>query len=110
MADPKMMFEGLAVALVTPYRNGLVDLVALARLTNHVVEGGTRALYPCGCTGEATSLTREEREQVIRTVIEAARGRASGLTVLQLARSLVPNSGLTRCEPILSARPYCKTI
>jgi 4-hydroxy-tetrahydrodipicolinate synthase len=77
MADPKMMFEGLAVALVTPYRNGLVDRDALARITNHVIEGGTRALYPCGCTGEATSLTREEREQVIRTVIEAARGRAS---------------------------------
>lgn len=77
MADPKTMFDGLAVALVTPYRSGSVDRDALARITNHVVEGGARSLYPCGCTGEATSLTRGEREAVIRTVIEAARGRAS---------------------------------
>jgi 4-hydroxy-tetrahydrodipicolinate synthase len=71
------MFQGLAVALVTPFRNGALDRDALARLANHLVEGGVRALYPCGCTGEATSLTREERTQVIRTVIEAARGRAA---------------------------------
>ena len=77
MADPKTMFDGLAVALVTPFRNGAVDRDALARLANHLVEGGSRALYPCGCTGEATSLTREERTQIIRTVIEAARGRAA---------------------------------
>jgi 4-hydroxy-tetrahydrodipicolinate synthase len=77
MADPKTMFDGLAVALVTPFRNGTVDRDALARLANHLVEGGTRALYPCGCTGEATSLTREERTQIIRTVIEAVRGRAA---------------------------------
>ena len=77
MADPKAMFEGLAVALITPFRNGVLDRDALARLTNHLVEGGVRALYPCGCTGEATSLTREERTQVIRTVIEAAGGRAA---------------------------------
>ncbi|HMI30324.1 MAG TPA: 4-hydroxy-tetrahydrodipicolinate synthase [Candidatus Limnocylindrales bacterium] len=77
MADPKTMFEGLAVALVTPFRNGAVDHDDLARLANHLVTGGVRALYPCGCTGEATSLTREERTQVIRTVIGAARGRAA---------------------------------
>ena len=54
MADPKTMFEGLAVALVTPFRNGSLDREALARLAGHLVEGGVRALYPCGCTGEAT--------------------------------------------------------
>ncbi len=77
MTDPKTMFEGLAVALITPFRNGAVDKDALSRLTNHLVDGGVRSLYPCGCTGEATSLTREERTQVIRIVIEAARGRAA---------------------------------
>src|SRR2546423_577699 len=71
------MFEGLAVALVTPFRKGAVDREALARLASHLAEAGVRALYPCGCTGEATSLTREERTLVIRTVIEAARGRAA---------------------------------
>jgi 4-hydroxy-tetrahydrodipicolinate synthase len=76
MPDPKTMFDGLAVALVTPFRNGAVDQDALSRLAGHLVDAGVRALYPCGCTGEATSLTREERTRVIRTVIDAARGRA----------------------------------
>jgi len=75
--DPKSMFEGLAVALVTPFRKGAVDADALARLASHLAEAGVRTLYPCGCTGEATSLTREERTLVIRTVIEAAKGRAA---------------------------------
>jgi len=77
MADSKTMFEGLAVALITPFRGGALDREALGRLAAHLVEGGASALYPCGCTGEATSLTREERTQVIRTVVEAARGRAA---------------------------------
>lgn len=77
MADPKTMFEGLAVALVTPFRDGAVDRDALGRLAARLVDGGVRAFYPCGCTGEATSLTREERTQIVRTVVEAARGRAA---------------------------------
>ena len=77
MADPKTMFEGLAVALVTPFRDGAVDRDALGRLAARLVDGGVRALYPCGCTGEATSLTREERTQIVRTVVEAAGGRAA---------------------------------
>jgi 4-hydroxy-tetrahydrodipicolinate synthase len=70
-------FEGVGVAVVTPYRKGAVDAEALGRLTEHLVARGVHALYPCGCTGEATSLTREERTLVIRTVIAAARGRAA---------------------------------
>jgi 4-hydroxy-tetrahydrodipicolinate synthase len=65
------------VALVTPYRKGAVDTEAASRLAEHLVERGVRALYPCGCTGEATSLTREERTKLIRAVVEAARGKAA---------------------------------
>ena len=75
--DPKSMFEGLGVALITPFREGAVDREALARLAGHLAESGVRALYPCGCTGEATSLTRVVRTFVIRTVIVVASGRAA---------------------------------
>jgi 4-hydroxy-tetrahydrodipicolinate synthase len=71
------IFEGLGVALVTPYRKGAVDTDAAARLAEHLVERGVRAIYPCGCTGEATSLTREERTKLIRAVVEAVRGKAA---------------------------------
>jgi 4-hydroxy-tetrahydrodipicolinate synthase len=71
------IFEGLGVALVTPYRKGAVDTDAVAKLAEHLIERGVRALYPCGCTGEATSLMREERTRLIRAVVEVARGRAA---------------------------------
>ncbi len=77
MKEGHPVFEGVGVALVTPFRDGAVDRPALARLATHLVESGVRALYPCGCTGEATSLTREERAAIITTTVEAARGRAS---------------------------------
>jgi len=77
MTAKDSIFEGLGVALVTPYRKGAVDTDAASRLAEHLVERGVRAVYPCGCTGEATSLTREERTKLIRAVVEAVRGRAS---------------------------------
>ena len=77
MAETRNIFEGVGVALVTPFRRGAVDTDALSRLAEHLVEAGVKALYPCGCTGEATSLTREERSKVIATALEAARGRAA---------------------------------
>jgi 4-hydroxy-tetrahydrodipicolinate synthase len=114
MADPKTMFEGLAVALVTPFRNGAVDHDDLARLANHLVTGGVRALYPCGCTGEATSLTREERTQVIRTVIGAAGGRAAviagtGTAVTSETIELSQDAIRAGADGIMVITPYsCK--
>jgi 4-hydroxy-tetrahydrodipicolinate synthase len=77
MTAKDSIFEGLGVALVTPYRKGAVDTEAASRLAEHLVERGVRALYPCGCTGEATSLTREERTKLIRAVVEAVSGKAA---------------------------------
>jgi len=65
------------VAIVTPFRGGAVDTDGVARLVEHLVGRGVRAIYPCGCTGEATSLTREERARVIRAAREGAAGKAS---------------------------------
>ena len=76
MADTKSMWEGVGVALVSPFRGGAVDTDALGKLTTHLVGEGVRAFYPCGCTGEATSLTREERKRIIATVREATKGKA----------------------------------
>jgi 4-hydroxy-tetrahydrodipicolinate synthase len=67
----------VGVALITPFLRGAVDPKALGELAARLVARGVRALYPCGCTGEATSLTREERTVVIRTVLEAAKGKAA---------------------------------
>jgi len=70
------MFKGLLVATVTPFRDGKVDYRALERLTKKLVDAGCQGLVPCGCTGEAATLTPDERRHVIKNVIDVVDKRA----------------------------------
>lgn len=70
------MFEGLSVAIVTPMKGGRVDLEALDRLVDRLLEGGVDGIIPCGSTGEGATLTLEERRTVISRVLARVRGRA----------------------------------
>lgn len=69
------MLKGSFVALVTPFRNGEVDWGRLEKLVDFHVEGGTAGLVPCGTTGEAATLSPEERHDVVKAVVDRARGR-----------------------------------
>ncbi|WP_044007162.1 4-hydroxy-tetrahydrodipicolinate synthase [Jannaschia sp. CCS1] len=69
------MFQGSMPALVTPMTNGAVDFEVLKRLVDWHVEEGSNGLVPVGTTGESPTLTHEEHEQVIETVVKAAGGR-----------------------------------
>lgn len=75
MARKGEMFSGLTVALVTPFRNGIVDEDALRNLVEFHVEQGTDCLSPCGTTGESPTLSHQEHERVINIVCEQADGR-----------------------------------
>ncbi len=69
------LFQGCAVALVTPFAHGGVDTGALERLTERQIEAGVAAIVACGTTGEPSTMTAEERELVVRTVVKTAAGR-----------------------------------
>lgn len=69
------MFTGSAVALITPFRNGEIDLPALDRLVEFHLANGTQALIPLGTTGESSTLSVSERVAVIGRVAEAAQGK-----------------------------------
>ncbi len=70
-------FRGIYPALVTPMTpDEQVDLPTLTSLVNNLIEeGGVHGLIPLGSTGEYYALSDAEREDVLRTVIEAADGR-----------------------------------
>jgi 4-hydroxy-tetrahydrodipicolinate synthase len=70
------VFSGCTVALVTPFRDGVVDESRLNRLVEWQIAQGTPILSPVGTTGEAPTLTHDEHERVIALVVEAAGGRA----------------------------------
>lgn len=76
MSSRGRSFAGVTVALVTPFRDGEVDEAALRRLVAWHLEQGTPVLSPVGTTGESPTLSHDEHERVIATVIEAAAGRA----------------------------------
>src|SRR5437660_801492 len=75
MATKGEMFAGLTVALITPFKDGQVDYVALRKLVDWHVAEGTDCLAPCGTTGESPTLDHEEHERVVAAVCEQARGR-----------------------------------
>lgn len=70
------MFEGLSVAMVTPFRDGAVDRDAVERLVEHMIAGGVQGLVVSGSTGEAATCTVEERRTLWTFVRERAKGRA----------------------------------
>jgi 4-hydroxy-tetrahydrodipicolinate synthase len=69
------MFKGCFTALVTPFKNGVVDEDALRRLVAFQLENGVAGLVPCGTTGESATLTHDEHNRVIDIVIESTAGK-----------------------------------
>jgi 4-hydroxy-tetrahydrodipicolinate synthase len=69
------MFEGLIVAMVTPFRDGAVDRDGTAALLEHMIGGGVQGLVVSGSTGEAATCTVEERRELWRFCCERVRGR-----------------------------------
>jgi 4-hydroxy-tetrahydrodipicolinate synthase len=68
-------FAGLTVALVTPFREGQIDVEALERNVEFQIAAGTTCVCPTGTTGESPTLSHPEHERVIAAVVEAAAGR-----------------------------------
>lgn len=69
-------FTGAGVALITPFRQDFsVDEQALAALVDHQINGGMDFLVALGTTAETSTLTEEEKQQVVRLILEQVAGR-----------------------------------
>ncbi len=69
------MIKGSLPALVTPFRDGDLDIESLRRLVEWQIESGSTGLVPVGTTGESPTLSHEEHDLVVETVVNAAAGR-----------------------------------
>lgn len=70
------MFNGVFTALVTPFRDDLsVDEQSLRNLVDRQIDAGVDGLVPMGTTGESPTVSHEENLEVIRVVIDQAKGR-----------------------------------
>jgi len=64
------MFEGSIVAIVTPMKDGALDEKSLRNLLRMHRESGTRGIVPAGCTGEAATLSFDERSRLLEICLE----------------------------------------
>ncbi len=68
--------RGVGTALVTPFaKDGSIDETALRRLVDFQIDGGVSFLVPCGTTGESATMDSDERDRVIRLVVDQAQKR-----------------------------------
>jgi len=68
--------KGIIPAMVTPVTSeGKINVEALRKLTNYLIDGGVHGLFPVGSQGEFYALTFEEKKQIIEVVVEETRGR-----------------------------------
>jgi 4-hydroxy-tetrahydrodipicolinate synthase len=73
------MFKGTFTAIVTPFRDGEIDVPALEALVEGQIADGVSGIVAVGTTGESPTLSAAEREQVIRIAVEIGKGRCQVL-------------------------------
>lgn len=103
---------GTGVALVTPFKKDFsVDTDALTKIVNYQVDNGINYLVVLGTTAESATLNKDEKELVIKTVIEANAGRlplvlgVGGNNTHEVTEEL-KNRDLSAFTAILSVSPY----
>jgi len=94
------MFRGSIVPIVTPFKDGKLDLDALANLINWQIESGSHGISVQGTTGEPASLSMEERKLVIKTSAEVINGRVP----------FIPGSGSTNHAETLELSKYAEEV
>lgn len=103
---------GTGVALATPFKKDLsIDSEALRRIVNLSIDGGVEYLVVLGTTAENATMNQEEREFVIKTVIEANKGRlpmvlgVGGNNTAEVIEELKTRD-FSNFDAILSISPY----
>jgi 4-hydroxy-tetrahydrodipicolinate synthase len=73
------MFRGTFTALVTPFRNGAVDVAAFEQLIDNQIAARISGVVAVGTTGESPTLSNEERQELIRLAVATAKKRCQVL-------------------------------
>ncbi len=72
---PELPFKGVNTALITPFKDGQIDKIALRDLVNWQIQQGVHGLVPVGTTGESPTLSHEEHDEVIEITVAESAGR-----------------------------------
>ncbi len=103
---------GMGVALVTPFKDDLsVDFDALKKIVRYNIDNGTNYLVISGTTGESVTITKQEKQEIINTIITENNGKLPlvlgiGGNNTQAVIDEIKNTDLSKIDAILSVSPY----
>ena len=105
------MFSGAFTALITPFKNGEVDVEALEDLVEFQIRQGINGLVPCGTTGETPALSEKEDRIVVETVVRVTAGRVpvvagTGSNSTQMAIKYTKMAEEVGADGSLQVAPY----
>lgn len=105
------MFRGSIPALVTPFKNGALDIETLKRLVEWHIAEGSHGLVPVGTTGESPTLSHEEHGRVIEEVVKVAAGRVpviagAGSNATSEGIGLIRHAQAVGADAALVVTPY----
>lgn len=105
-------FKGTGIALITPFKKDhSIDIESLIKIVNHVIDNGADFLVVLGTTSEAPTLTSEEKNLVINTILKANNGRSPILLGMggnntQAVIEAIKAQNFDGIQGILSVVPY----
>lgn len=73
----KKIFEGVGVAIVTPFNNGKIDYISFQNLIEHTIASGSDAIIILGTTGESCTISKTERTEIIKFCKKIINNRVS---------------------------------
>ncbi len=105
------MFKGSIVALITPFKNNVMDEDKYVSLIHHHIANGTKGVVPAGTTGESPTLSNEEHKSVIEIAVKECKGKipviaGTGSNSTEEAINLSKHAEKAGADAILVVTPY----
>lgn len=107
-----MLFKGSGVALVTPFdKKNNVNYIKLEELINFHLANKTDAIIVCGTTGESSTLSENEKKEIIKFVVEKVNGKipviaGTGSNSTKTAIEMSKFAQDVGCDGLLIVTPY----
>ena len=105
------MLKGSIVALITPFKNDILDEDNYAMLIDHHLKSGTNGIVPAGTTGESPTLSNNEHKKVIEIAVRECKGKipviaGTGSNSTYEAVELSKHAEILGADALLIVTPY----